>query len=137
MKLSENAIQWLANGERGLSSETIFATITGMKVGDYPDKSHPYDPGDLRRCRLLLDACPEIAERLSLMALVSSAWAALTPRWQELCAVMDEETPNWRTPSRFDTAPRPYDARRARRTPETSIPRTTFLKTAARAWCAA
>lgn len=108
MDLSDNAIQWLASGSRGLSSETIFTAITGVRIGDADDVNHPWDPDDFRRCRLLLEACPEIAAELPKMSIASRAWAALVPRWNDICTLMDEETPNWRTPSRFDTAPRTY-----------------------------
>lgn len=47
------ATRWLASGERGASSDAIFYQLTGVATGD--KTSHPHDPADLRRCRLLLE----------------------------------------------------------------------------------
>ena len=51
---------------------------------------------DLRRCRLLMERVPEIAERFPRMASHSLEWAALVARWDALCRMMDEEAPKWR-----------------------------------------
>ena len=104
------AVRWLANGERGMSSEAIAERMTGVPVGrppwpDYP--RHPRDPDDLRRCRLLLEVVPEWEARLGEMADVSPEWAGLVERWAEVCALMDEEVPDWRT-TRTGRAPRTY-----------------------------
>lgn len=104
--LSSNGVTWLAQGERGISSNTIFTHLTGIDAlrGWHPDV--PYDLADLRRCRLLLDACPDLAAELSKMREVSSKWAALVERWGELCKLMDEESPNWRKPDCRESAPK-------------------------------
>lgn len=95
--LSDAAIQWLALGERGVSSEAIFAKLTGIPVRDYRWlNTHPHDPDDLYRCRKLLEAVPEFRARLSEMATVSPVWAALVEHWDELCTLMDLEAPDWR-----------------------------------------
>jgi hypothetical protein len=94
MELTKNMIEWLANGERGTSSETIFQTLTGMQCTD--DPSFPWDADDLRRCRLLLEKCPELAPRIGEMRTVSPIWNALATHWSELCAMMDDECPKWR-----------------------------------------
>ncbi|MBB3017613.1 hypothetical protein FHR70_000653 [Microvirga lupini] len=94
--LSQNAIMWLATGERGTSSETLFTLTTGHDcTGDW-GYSHPHDPDDLSRCRKLLDQCPELVSCLPRVAAAGPEWAALVPRWDELCALMDEESPDWR-----------------------------------------
>lgn len=88
------AIHWLRAGERGISSETIFARMTGVPVGQ--STWAPSDPADLRRCRLLLEAVPSFAARIQEMADVGRGWGLLVPHWDRLCALMDEEAPDWR-----------------------------------------
>lgn len=96
--LSEAAVKWLGSGERGVSSNTLFTVLTGVNALSDNHKSYPHDQFDLRRCRLLLEACPELMPELPRMADVSPQWAKLVQHWDELCAMMDEETPNWRKP---------------------------------------
>ena len=52
---------WLALGERGISSEAIALTALGVHPIGH-DASWPHDPGDLRRCLLLLKEAPETRE---------------------------------------------------------------------------
>lgn len=94
--LSDNAVMWLASGARGLSSETLFTFLTGVDAEGDHGHNYPHDPADLRRCRLLLDQCPELVSCLPRVANAHPVWAALVARWDELCAVMDEENPEWR-----------------------------------------
>lgn len=110
MKLSENAIMWLANGERGISSETIFETITGVKTVRTM-KSHPHDPADFMRCLKLLDACPEFKPLLCKMKGVSPVWRALVDRWDEIQNVFETEVPNWKE-SGWWSAPKTYNLMR-------------------------
>ncbi len=110
------ALQWLAFGERGMSSEALFLRLTGISPGrpsrcefDERDRTaHPYDPDDLRRCRLMLEAVPAARARLQEAAELSPAWAALVAIWPELEATMDGETPDWRDPKCGGTAPATY-----------------------------
>jgi hypothetical protein len=92
--LSNAAIQWLANGERGSSSNALFYGLTGIYAGS--KDSYPHDPGDFRRCRLLIEQCPELKPFLHKMKTARPAWSALVEHWEELCAVMDAELPGWR-----------------------------------------
>ena len=101
--LPEDAANWLATGERGLSSEAIFSKMTGINLdrngteAPHVGRSHPCDPADLRRCRLLLEAVPAFAARLEEMSEVSRPWTRLVAVWEVLCAGMDREIPDWRT----------------------------------------
>lgn len=95
--LSEAAARWLAHGERGVSSNTLFTHLTGIDALRDWHKDHPYDPADLRRCRLLLEQVPELVPLFHKMSEVSKEWAALVKNWDTICATMDEEAPNWRT----------------------------------------
>lgn len=94
--LSSQAIQWLAEGDRGASAETIFTHLTGVDALRGTVASHPDDAVSFGRCRKLLEQCPEIAERFHGMRFVSPYWNALFTHWQLLCEEMDIEAPNWR-----------------------------------------
>jgi hypothetical protein len=87
-------VQWLANGERGASSNAIVQHLTGIRTSHY-EPCAPQDPADLRRCRLLLARVPSLAWRIGEMASCSPEWARLVLHWQELCALMDDESPGW------------------------------------------
>jgi hypothetical protein len=97
MQVSPELVQWLANGERGVSSNTMVTHLCGIDAtGDW-GADHPHDPDDLSRCRKLLEQVPELAPMLPRMATCLPGWGALVWRWQELCDLMDEEAPEWRT----------------------------------------
>jgi len=98
-ELSEAALHWLALGEQGVSSQVMFRDILGVMpaMGSASeDNDTPRDPDDLRRCRLLVEAVPEIQDNLARLKRTSAAWMRLVDRWAEVCRLMDEEAPNWR-----------------------------------------
>lgn len=109
LALPAGAVEWLAAGERGTSSNTMFAVLTGIEAARDGHRGHPRDSADLRRCRLLLEAVPALAERLALMRNESPEWAALAAAWEEICRVMDDETPDWRDPNCNGVASRTYE----------------------------
>jgi hypothetical protein len=92
MNHNDPLFRWLMHGQRGLSSEAMVAHIMG--TGGSAD--HPYDPSDLGRCRLLVEQVPMIRFNLKHMADCSPVWARIIANWDELCALMDEEAPQWR-----------------------------------------
>jgi len=102
-------IEWLASGDRGLSSDQIVTSLCGLDArsksfrDDHP--SYPRDPDDLARCLKLLDAVPALNQNFHRMALVSKEWAALVAFWDDLVAVMILEAPRFRTQGR---APKTY-----------------------------
>ncbi len=109
--LPDGAGAWLSHGERGLSSEAIFSHLTGLAInGQRRGGSTPHDPDDLRRCRLLIEQVPAFRSDLHRMAEVSKRWGALVERWDELCALMDSESPNWRTG--YGPAPKTFELMR-------------------------
>lgn len=109
--LSDAEIRWLANGKRGTSSETLFTVLTGVKCLEASEMSHPLDPSDFMRCRLLLEACPELRACLDDVHEVSPEWRGPVLHWAELEVLVDSEIPLWRS-SQGD-APRTYDRMRA------------------------
>lgn len=84
-------LDWLANGETGISSKTIAFTVLGIQY-DNPFRScHPWDPADLRRCVDLLKRIPELRRHLDKVRGVSSVWNDLIERWDELEALLERE----------------------------------------------
>lgn len=89
---------WLARGERGISSEAIVDQLTGVPIGGrrHRGDDHPYDPSDFRRCELLLRQAGDLA-RLAFKAEMpkrSSVWARLVDQWDDIVAAIDEEVPD-------------------------------------------
>lgn len=87
------ALDWIASGDTGLSSEAIWAHMAGSRMLDNDRRgySFPHDPDDLGRCLRLLDAVPEWKARIGEMAQHSPYWAALVARWDELAKCMEDE----------------------------------------------
>lgn len=91
--ISGAAVVWLSQGERGLSSETMFQHLTGVRC--LPDGWQsgfpwvPSDTADMRRCRLLLQQVPDLVPLFPKMAEASPKWAALVRDWDAICAAMD------------------------------------------------
>ena len=103
----DGLLEWLHNGERGISSNTMVEQLAGLPCRQHKwFSSHPRDPADFARCIRLLDAVPELRERLGEMAAVSPEWAALVREWGQLEALFAEECPRWRQGWR--SAPRLY-----------------------------
>lgn len=103
---------WLASGERGISSEAIVSQLTGQPVGRrWGGGDHPYDPDDFRRCEMLLRAYP-LARLVfpELMRKRSVIWAALVDHWDEIVELMESEAPGVfsRSPRWGAGAPKAY-----------------------------
>ena len=90
-EIPSSVVNWLAGGERGISSETIVSHIWKLPKSRW-GYSHPHDPDDLKRCLLLLDASPETRARFDEMRDVSPEWAALVDRWSGIKALFMAET---------------------------------------------
>jgi hypothetical protein len=88
---AEDVRMWLAKGERGISSETIVAHLTGLPLLDRWGGGHPHDGDDLRRCVRLLEAAPSLVPAFPKMATCSKEWAVLVPAWDELVALLKRE----------------------------------------------
>jgi hypothetical protein len=100
-------LKWLANGETGLSSETL-AYWAGFGVKK-ADRSHPLDPSDFNRCLGLLRAVPELRADLHKMNRVSPQWKRLVAKWDEIEKTFIEEVgPDW-TKNRRASAKKTYD----------------------------
>lgn len=91
----EDFNDWLATGERGLSSQAIVNQLTGIHITGRPFTGweYPLDAGDFRRCERLLRAVPEARQHLGLMSAGSPMWAVLVPVWDELIALGEADVP--------------------------------------------
>lgn len=104
--LPEGAAMWLACGSRGISSNTIFQTLTGIDALLGWEPSHPHDPDDLDSCLRLLEAVPSFKARMKEMEPVSKQWAALVARWDEIVQChIDEVGIGW---TKANSAPRTF-----------------------------
>lgn len=90
----ERAVWWLANGERGMSSKTMYDYFTGEKRFDI---NHPYDPDDFKRCYKLLQVVPEWKSRILELGKLSKEWDNLAKNWDKLTAMYEENIrTNWK-----------------------------------------
>ena len=80
---------WLANGERGTSSATIYSVLSNDLLLDRDRFSHPYDIDDFRRCYLLLQAIPEFKPMMSQLKSISAVWSRLVDNWDELTKMFE------------------------------------------------
>ena len=109
MKYSQELVEWLASGQRGISSDTIVETITGLKATGSYGKCEPQDSGDFWRCEKLLRKVPELRQQLYKMGSVSEGWRKLVLRWDEIVASLEAEVPTAFTRSNiWDKTPKTY-----------------------------
>ena len=85
---------WLANGETGLSSESV---VSFMEEGIEP-ASYPHDYADLRRVILLVDRIPEYEKRMHEMEKFAG-WEKIAPIWEELVATIKKSDPDLLEPT--------------------------------------
>jgi hypothetical protein len=94
--------RWLAGGDTGTSSITIWSVMTGRprpKVGWWPDI--PHDPADFGRCHRLLENFPAWRARLPEVSAKHPEWAGLVEAWDELTSLYLEELPSGRGPKLY------------------------------------
>jgi hypothetical protein len=103
LRLDPDALRWLAAGEHGPACLALFLLLTGVRPHRYrgTPRDFPRDAGAFRRCRLLVEQVPSLRQALAVLAeRVSEAgvaeWAALAEAWDDICAHMDYEAPDWR-----------------------------------------
>lgn len=88
--------RWLANGERCAASDTIARYCSGASVSHSDSEPIPADVKALRRCRLLLEQCPEMTRKMQRLGHLSRGWAEIVSFWGDLCMLQDLEDPSWR-----------------------------------------
>lgn len=78
-------VQWLANGEVGLSSKQLAMWIAFDQRTDRGfGIDYPKDPDDFDRCLKFLERVPEARPHLYRMAELSPIWKALVERWDDI-----------------------------------------------------
>lgn len=91
--IQHRANWWLAYGETGLSSKTMWNYFMLRQTSPV---NHPYDPDDFSRCYKLLIAVPEWKERILELSKLSTAWKNLSENWDKLTQMYEQNTKeNW------------------------------------------
>jgi hypothetical protein len=85
--------EWVISDDTGLSSKTIWSTLTGQVLPRLW-ASVPWDSADFGRCYRLLMRFPEWRARLPEVAAAHSEWKPLVARWDELTALYEAEGGN-------------------------------------------
>jgi hypothetical protein len=91
---------WIANGDTGTSSLTIWAVMMGRR-SPHGRFDAPHDPSDFGRCYRLLNVMPSWRARLGEVAARCKAFAPLVPHWDELTALYEEELPSGSAPKLY------------------------------------
>jgi len=94
--LSQEALAYMLTGDLDDACRAIALHTQGIHLSEWLRRHHPMNIESIRRCRLLLETCPEIQSKFDIMTDVSPSWAILVKAWPEICGVMDQECPNWR-----------------------------------------
>lgn len=106
MSFDRKLLTWLATGRTGASSKSMACAAAGLDQGEYGG-DFPYDPSDLNRCLLLLDAVPEVRQHFDKIAAISTPWSKFISRWDEIeKCFLDEAGFDW---SKSNSAPKTYD----------------------------
>jgi hypothetical protein len=79
--IDPRALNWIMGGDKGSSSETIWAVMTGAEC---PRPSRPLDASDFGRCYRLLALIPEWRVRLPEVTARYPEWGPLVAIWGEL-----------------------------------------------------
>jgi len=88
--MKEKVIEWLFNGEVGISSKTISASILGVK---YNDADIPYDRDDFSRCYKLIKFADIPMSELEILAKNYPAWNPIVKKWDELVYLYENNLP--------------------------------------------
>lgn len=84
-------VKWLAGGERGDSSNVVFAHMTGVKeaTAKQCDKTFaPMDLSDMSRCLKLIDIGGQTwRDAIPSLATLSPEWEKIVARWDKLEAL--------------------------------------------------
>jgi hypothetical protein len=95
------AARWLAGGDAGVSSKTIWAVMTGYPIPNEPRlraADPPQDPSDFGRCHRLLELFPAWRSRMPEVALAHPDWAGLVAEWDALTELYVTELPTGEAP---------------------------------------
>jgi len=95
---------WLASGDTGISSETIFGVMMGRQMGSAArfGNSPPSDPSDFGRCYRLLKVMPSWRERLPEVASQFPKWKPFVDSWGYLTALYETELRTGKCPALYE-----------------------------------
>lgn len=85
--MEKEILNWLSNGETGLSSKAMAFTAIGVECR----KAYPSDPSDFNRCLKLVNEIPEIEKHFKKIADLSPAWASIIENWNLIKDLFLEE----------------------------------------------
>lgn len=108
--MRKEILQWVVGDDTGISSNTIWAVMTGAvtKEDCPPDKNYsccfgvPHDPADFGRCYRLLLLMPEWRTRLNEMYSIFPEWELMAKYWHAMEKLWQEESPAGRCPKLYD-----------------------------------
>jgi len=81
MEIKKSWCEWLASGDTGVSSETMFSAITGIPVKNY---GTPSDLSDVGRCIRMLKKLPELRPLIGMVSEKHKGWMPFIDCWKEL-----------------------------------------------------
>ena len=88
--MKEKVIEWLFNGEVGLSSKTIAASV--LRV--YYNRAHiPYDKSDFSRCYKLVKFADIPKIELEILAKTYPEWKPIVENWDNLIYRYENDLP--------------------------------------------
>jgi DNA-directed RNA polymerase subunit RPC12/RpoP len=94
-------VAWLANGDTGISSKTIWFTLMNRTAPIEFRPDVPHDPSDFGRCYRLLKVMPSWRSRLPEVAEKHKSWRPLVAAWDELTALYEQELPTGMAPKLY------------------------------------
>jgi hypothetical protein len=107
-KTQEQVLDWLFNGETGLSSECMAAVALATP---HKRRDHPLDPADFNRCLKLVKHAPGVRRAFPVIRKESKQWRKVIDHWDELEEMFVGEVGwNW---SKAHSAPQTYDRMKA------------------------
>lgn len=83
-ELERSVVQWMDDGDSGLSSRCMARTFLGVPEPQRLAGSYPHDPDDLGRCIRFLALFPEFRGRLNELKVHGPQWSVLVDNWTEL-----------------------------------------------------
>ncbi len=85
--MQENIEWWIENGEHGTSALTILKYAAGVDLTK-GSENHPYDTSDFYRCHKLIQAVPQLFNRLGKLQPLSPVWDKLVSNWGTLSGLL-------------------------------------------------
>lgn len=84
-------IEWLLNGNTGISSKSMAAVAVGTKLGDGWGFDAPHDPSDFSRCYKLVQRVPEIRRFFPQIGRRIPKFKGILDNWDNLCRIHDRD----------------------------------------------